>query len=180
MAGPDMTKPWLLVVDMQNVFAEPDSFWATERFAEVLPRVLDLIDEHAPRVALSRFVAPERPIGAWIDYYRAWPGALTPTDDPQYDLVPEIAARQQIHDLPVITRTTFGKWDAELAGLLVGAPMIICGVSTDCCVLSTALPAADAGTAVTVISAACAGASDQDHHRALDAMSLYAPLITIA
>ncbi|WXF89963.1 isochorismatase family protein [Curtobacterium flaccumfaciens pv. flaccumfaciens] len=52
-------------------------------------------------------------------------------------------------------------------------------MSTDCCVLSTALAAADAGATVTVVADACAGASDEDHDRALAVMRLYAPLITV-
>jgi nicotinamidase-related amidase len=41
------------------------------------------------------------------------------------------------------------------------------------------LAAADAGVRVRVVADACAGASDEDHRRALDAMALYRPLITI-
>jgi nicotinamidase-related amidase len=59
------------------------------------------------------------------------------------------------------------------------APLVLAGVSTDCCVLSTALAAADDGRFVQVVADACAGASDEDHQRALDAMALYRPLITI-
>jgi nicotinamidase-related amidase len=57
--------------------------------------------------------------------------------------------------------------------------MVLTGVSTDCCVISTALAAADAGVAVRVVSDACAGISENDHQRALDAMALYGPLIEI-
>lgn len=56
---------------------------------------------------------------------------------------------------------------------------MLAGVSTDCCVLSTALAAADAGVRVRVVADACAGATDADHERALLAMALYAPLITL-
>ena len=59
------------------------------------------------------------------------------------------------------------------------AGIVLAGVSTDCCVLSTALAAADAGVPVRVAADACAGASDVDHQRALDALALYAPLVTI-
>jgi nicotinamidase-related amidase len=57
--------------------------------------------------------------------------------------------------------------------------MVLVGVSTDCCVLSTALAAADAGVRVTVVADACAGVSVEDHQRALNAMALYQPLIEI-
>jgi nicotinamidase-related amidase len=59
------------------------------------------------------------------------------------------------------------------------AEMVLVGVSTDCCVLSTALAAADAGVHVRVVADACAGLSEGDHRRALDAMALYGPLIEI-
>jgi nicotinamidase-related amidase len=53
------------------------------------------------------------------------------------------------------------------------------GVSTDCCVLSTALAAADAGVHARVVADACAGVSDADHRRALDTMALYRPFLEI-
>ena len=56
---------------------------------------------------------------------------------------------------------------------------VLAGVSTDCCVLSTALAAADAGVTVQVVADACAGASDQSQQQALDIMRLYAPLIEV-
>jgi nicotinamidase-related amidase len=57
--------------------------------------------------------------------------------------------------------------------------MVLAGVSTDCCVLSTALPAADAGVKVRVAADACAGATDETHRQALELMALYAPLIDV-
>jgi nicotinamidase-related amidase len=59
-------------------------------------------------------------------------------------------------------------------------PLTVVGVATDCCVISTVLPAADAGVAVRVVTDACAGSTDEDHDRALRVMSLYAPLVELA
>ena len=56
---------------------------------------------------------------------------------------------------------------------------MLAGVSTDCCVLSTALAAADAGVEVQVVADACAGVNDQTHRQALDIMRLYGPLIEV-
>ncbi|MET1004196.1 MAG: cysteine hydrolase [Propionibacteriaceae bacterium] len=168
--------PWLVVIDMQVIFADPESDWATPGFAAIVPAVRSLVEAYAPRVVFTRFVAPETPTGAWVPYYQQWPFALVPPTDRLYDIVGELARP----DLPVVSRPTFGKWDAELAGLLGQEPeMVLAGVSTDCCVLSTALAAADAGVRVRVVADACAGVSEQDHQRALDAMSLYGPLIEI-
>jgi nicotinamidase-related amidase len=57
--------------------------------------------------------------------------------------------------------------------------MVLTGVSTDCCVLATAVAAADAGVHVKVVADACAGITDADHQRALDVMALFAPMIEI-
>lgn len=167
---------WLVVIDMQVVFADPVSPWATPGFAGILPTVQRLVERFQTQVAYTRFVAPETPTGAWVPYYADWPFALVGADDRLYDVVDEL----EVGDHPVVTRTTFGKWDAELAALVgQDGRLVLVGVSTDCCVLSTALAAADAGVAVTVVSDACAGVSETDHQRALDAMAMYGPLIEI-
>jgi nicotinamidase-related amidase len=167
---------WLVGIDLQEVFSDPASPWAAPDFASAAAGVERLLPAFEGRTLLTRFVAPHAPTGAWLEYYRQWPFALTPEDAPQYRLVP--AFRDL--GLPVQTRPTFGKWDAELADALDGArEIVLTGVSTDCCVLSTALAAADAGVHVRIPVDACAGASEQDHRRALDAMALYAPLIEL-
>lgn len=169
-------RTWLVVIDMQVVFADPASPWATPGFDAVLPTVRQLVDRFGEQVVYTRFVAPATPTGAWVPYYADWPFALVPADDRWYDVVDEL----DVGDHPVVTRTTFGKWGTELAGLAgPDGRLVLVGVSTDCCVLSTALAAADAGVAVTVVSDACAGVSEADHQRALDVMAMYAPLIEI-
>ena len=55
--------PWLAVIDMQRVFAEPDSAWFTPRFAEIVGPVRALAGALRPRVVFTRFVAPQAPAG---------------------------------------------------------------------------------------------------------------------
>lgn len=167
------TAAWLVAIDLQTVFADPDSPWATAKFADALAGTRALLPAFAGRTVHTRFVAPAEPAGAWVAYYRDWPFALVPDTDPIYDLVLPPG------EDPVLSATTFGKWGAQLAALVGPADMVLTGVSTDCCVLASGLAAADAGVAVRVVTDACAGASDTDHQRALDAMALYAPLITL-
>ena len=58
--------------------------------------------------------------------------------------------------------------------------LVLTGVSTDCCVVSTALAAADAGATITVVTDACAGSTPDNHRAAMDVMALYPPQITLA
>ena len=169
-----MTGPTLVVVDMQQVFGDPASPWFTPRFADAEAVIAGMVPAF-DHVVFTRFIAPENPGGAWVPYYEQWPFALVPETDALYDLMPVFAGS----DHPVVTRTTFSKWGDELAAL-AGDDIVLVGVSTDCCVLSTALAAADAGVHVTVVSDGCAGLSDLDHQRALDVMALYGPLIEVA
>lgn len=171
-----MNLPWLVAIDLQVIFADPASAWRTPDFARAAAVTADLLPAFDDRVVFTRFVAPETPHGSWVPYYADWPFALVPPTDPLYDLVPPFGQL----DHPVVSATTFGKWGADLAAVVgPDARLVLTGVSTDCCVLSTALAAADAGRFVTVVADACAGLSAADHQRALDAMALYTPLITI-
>lgn len=164
----------LVVVDMQRVFAAADSPWATPGFAAILPTVGDLAKAFGDDVTFTRFLAPPTPQGAWRAYYDQWPFARQPADAPLWDVVPELAPTG-----PTVDATTFSKWGAALAARVADSTMVLCGVSTDCCVLSTAVAAADAGVAVRVVADACAGVSAQSHRAALDVLALYAPLVEV-
>lgn len=175
-SSPGEQTVWLVVIDMQRIFGEPTSAWFTPRYARASAGAVRLRDAFGARVARTRFVAPATPTGAWIPYYERWPFAVDPASSSLYDLMPEFASGGGV----VIDRTTFGKWDERTRVSLGGATeIVLAGVSTDCCVLSTAVAAADDGVHVRVAADACAGASDADHRRALDAMALYAPLIEL-
>src|SRR5450755_3433954 len=191
-AGPGMTGPavrspgsgdalpLLAVIDMQRVFGEPGSAWLAPRFAELIGPVRRLVDAFQPRVIFTRFLAPAVPAGAWRKYYDQWPSALQPADARIYELVDEFAGQPG----QTLDATTFSKWGPELAGLTGGpagdpGQLVLAGVSTDCCVLSTALAAADAGVAVRVVADACAGVTDESHRQALGILRLYGPLVEV-
>ncbi|MEU6803841.1 cysteine hydrolase family protein [Streptomyces neyagawaensis] len=177
---PDTPPGLLAVIDMQRVFAEPDSPWATPRFDEAAAGVRRLLPAFGDRVVFTRFIAPQHPEGAWRAYYDRWTFALRPADAPLWHLVDDFSK-----DLPgdgrhLLDAPTFGKWGPALAARLGGyGPLVLAGVSTDCCVLSTALAAADAGVEVLVVADACAGADDDSHAKALHVLGLYRPLVRV-
>jgi nicotinamidase-related amidase len=169
-----MTPPgWLVVVDMQRVFGDPGSPWTTPRFEEVRPRIRRLVDAFDGCVVHTRFVAPQKPVGAWAEYYETFPFALQPPDAELYHLVDDPGEAR------VLDVTTFGKWGPDLAEIVGDGPLTVAGVATDCCVISTVLPAADAGVPLRVVTDACAGSTDDDHGRALRIMSLYEPIVRL-
>jgi nicotinamidase-related amidase len=162
----------LAVIDMQQVFADPASEWATPGFAAIVPAVKALVAAFGDEVTFTRFVAPARPVGAWTTYYERWPFARQPPDAPIWDLAAGFTG-------PTVDAPTFSKWGPALATRMAAPRLVLCGVSTDCCVLSTALAAADAGVHVQVVADACAGVDDASHRKALDVMALYGPLVEV-
>jgi len=172
-ASGESLEGWLVVVDLQHVFGDPDTPWTTPRFDEIRPRIRRLVDAFGDHVVWTRFVAPAEPIGAWKEYFEEYDFALQPADAQCYQLVEDPG------DRPVVDAPTFGKWGPHLMEIVGEGPITVAGVATDCCVLSTVLPAADAGVGVRLVTDACAGSSDDDHDMALHLMDRYSPLVRL-
>ncbi|QNE19134.1 cysteine hydrolase [Kribbella qitaiheensis] len=162
----------LAIIDLQRIFAEPESGWATPDFQRVVKPTQRLVELFAPDVVFTRFIAPEQPTGSWIPYYELYPFALQSPDSYAYQLVDEFRGA------PTLDKTTFGKWGTDLAEAANGR-LVLSGVSTECCVLTTALAAVDAGVAVQVVEDACAGVDEAGHRKAIDLMRLYSPMLEV-
>jgi nicotinamidase-related amidase len=167
-----MSDDLLVCVDLQRVFAEPAMPWAVPNFERVIEPTARLVESFGDRVVFTRFV-PEPPGEgtAWERYYRQWSFALEEANARAWELEPpfnQLAAGRSTLDLP-----RFSKWGPRLAALAGSSPLVVCGVSTECCVLSTVLAAADAGWPVRVVADACAGGTAELHEQALGVMTSY-------
>jgi nicotinamidase-related amidase len=170
---------WLVVIDPQAIFASSDSDWGSPFFSAATPRIRELAHAFGPeRTIVTRWLPTADRTSSWGAYFRAWPFADQPATDPLFALVPEaegLSARPTL-DLP-----TFGKYGPELEAITGAAPrLVLAGVSTDCCVVSTALAAADAGARVTIAVDACAASTAENGAAALAVMSLYPPQVSLA
>lgn len=168
--------PWLVVIDPQHIFASPDSPWGSPMFPAAIANIRRLADAAGDRVLVTRWLPTADRTTSWGEYFAAWPFADRPADDPLYALVPEA---RELSPHPTLDLPTFGKWGAALEQILGSAPVVLTGVSTDCCVISTALAAADAGARVTIAADACAGSDPGNHDAALRIMGLYPPQLTV-
>ncbi len=169
---------WLVVIDPQMIFASADSAWGSPFFAEAMPRIRELAESFGERVIVTRWMPTGDRSTSWGEYFAAWPFADRPPTDALFDLVPEA---RELSPHPTLDLPTFGKWGARLEAMIgSGAHVVMAGVSTDCCVISTALAAADAGARITIAADACAGSTAENHAAALHVMGLYPPQITIS
>jgi len=169
---------WLVVVDPQEIFASPESPWGSPFFADAMGNIRRLAVAFQERVVVTRWLPTADRSTSWGDYFAAWPFADVPSDDPLYSLVPDA---EGLSPLPTLDLPTFGKWGPELLAMTGPAPhLVVCGVSTDCCVISTVLPAADAGAHVTIAADACAGSTAENHAAALHVLGLYPPQVVLS
>ena len=169
MAGGD----WLVVVDVQPAFLDPGSPWFSPMLPEAVTRIAALVPRFGARVLFTRFVPPREVTGSWRPYYARWDFALRPEAEGLW----EVAAPWG--GLASVASHRFSKWE-EVRPVVGGdAAVVMCGVSTDCCVLGTAFAAVDDGADVRVVADACAAKDDVIHERALAILASRAPQLAI-
>lgn len=176
--GPGTHQSSLVVVDPQNIFASPDSAWGSPFFADAIVSIRRLAEAFGDRVLVTRWLPAADRDTSWGEYFAAWPFADRPASDPLFDLVPDA---RDLSPHPTLDLPTFGKWGPDIEAIVGrGAHVVLTGVSTDCCVISTALAAADAGAHAVIAADACAGSTAENHAAALQVMSLYPPQLTVS
>lgn len=172
-ASTGRAKSHLVVIDMQRAFRQPGE-WHIPRYDEAARTIARLAASGLEPI-ITRFIPDPAEEGSWSSYYSRWPSMRLDPADPIWNIeLPSIESRGSI-DLP-----TFSKWGEALSDRIpVGDELILTGVATDCCILATALGAADAGRYVTVVEDACAGQSGTAHDQALYLMELLSPMINV-
>ncbi len=175
--NPQDADRWLVVIDPQRIFADPASPWCAPGFGDIVAPIGRLVAGFADRVLVTRWLPGGEHPGSWRDYFSRWTFADRPAEDPCFELV---EAARDWSARPTIDVSTFGKWGPPLAAVTGPHPhLVLAGVATDCCVVSTALAAADAGAWVEVAADACAGSEADNHAAALRVMGLYSPQIEV-
>ena len=165
---------WLMVIDLQPAFAHPDSPWFTPTLDAVAARIERLVPKFGKHVLFTRFVPPETPWGSWRPYYEKASWALQPAAAPLWELDARFAGR------PSVGKHTFSKWGPDVRHYIgMDDVAVLCGVSTECCVLMTALAAVDDGAHVRVVADACASKTTASHEQALAVMAGRAPQLRI-
>lgn len=178
---PPPDQAWLLVIDHQVIFADPTSDWCAPDFAATIAPVRALAERYAGRVLLTRWLPARDRAGSWRRYFETFEFADEADEHPLFGLVDSAAdllSSGLVH--ATLDMRTFGKFGPELLEVTGPNPhLVVAGVSTDCCVISTVLAAADGGAQITVVADACAGSSPENHQKALDVMALYTPQVAV-
>ncbi|PXA76328.1 cysteine hydrolase [Auritidibacter ignavus] len=167
--------PVLALIDFQRVFHDPELGWGCPGYLEAeahAEQIAQAIRARGLSVIRTRFVRDPHETGSWRAYYDRWNQFRLDPEDPIWDLTSP-------SDDTVVDRPTFGKWTEGLERHVDrDSALVVCGVATDCCVLSTVFSAIDAGQRVVVVEDACAGATPELHREAIRLIELQSPHVT--
>jgi len=163
----------ILVIDMQKVYL-PGQPWAcskvesaVQNISLLLDRVIDVRDraEEAPDVLLTRFIAPadEDAVGTWASY-----NAINKeiNDNPvMEEFIPAIA--RYVEDFPYYDKCTYSCFSnpyvrvAADKAMVHGGGIVLTGVVSECCVLSTFFQGVDLGYHFVYLKDACRGVDEE-------------------
>ena len=157
-AGGDL----LLVIDMQNAYTA-EGPWTCPNMARATEQIIALIESgRFSEVVFTRFDAPQDPVGTWKDYNVI--NREVNEDEWMNEMVPELAP--YLTQYSVFSKSTYSSMtvpeirEAAEQCTARGGSVVLTGVVSECCVLSTAFEAIDLGCPVVYITDACAGCSD--------------------
>ena len=149
----------LLVIDMQNVYTKGQE-WACEEVEKASDSILRLLNSRAlSQVIFTQYLATKHPEGVWKEYNKV--NAYT-------------------KKYPVYTKSVYSSFAIPQVRELAkhASRVVISGVVAECCVLSTALSAIDAGCKVIYLTDAVAGLNATSRKEAENILSYLSPLHT--
>lgn len=151
-----MSKDLLLVVDMQNVYAENGKWCchSTEHTAMTIRKIIGSKKKEMD-VIFTQFIAPSDPQGTWKDYNRENKDV---NEDPfSNEMMP--AFQSELKEYPLYSKSTYSSLSIpEVKKAAKEANrVVITGVVAECCVLSTVMALIDEGVPVIYLTDAVSG-----------------------
>lgn len=162
-----------LNIDMQRLFSEQTDWHVRDLFS-IVPACAALLSHATDATLFARFVTPvtaDDASGAWQRYYRRWSGVTRDRIAPEFlDVIVDLT--RLAPNAPVLDKAGYSAFsNPDFATLLRARDcrtLILSGIETDVCVLSTAFEAVDRGLRVVVAQDAVASGSSDGHRAALD------------
>ena len=166
----------LLVIDMQNVYTKGQE-WACKGIEHASASILRLLNsQKTKQVIFTQYLATEHPDGVWKEYNKV--NAAVNSDPWLNEMMPEFLPWVKKH--PVYTKSVYSSFVIPQVRELAkhASRVVISGVVAECCVLSTALSAIDAGCKVIYLTDAVAGLNATSQKEAENILSYLSPLHT--
>ena len=166
----------LLVIDMQNVYTKGQE-WACKGIEHASASILRLLNsQKTKQVIFTQYLATEHPDGVWKEYNKV--NAAVNSDPWLNEMMPEFLP--WVKTYPVFTKSVYSSFAIPevVKAAKKARHLVISGVVAECCVLSTALSAIDAGCIVIYLTDAVAGLNATSQKEAENILSYLSPLHT--
>ena len=173
----DVSGDLLLLVDFQNVYL-PGNAWACPSMPEAVANTKKILDaENAPDYVMTRFVAPQNPVGRWAQYNEAYRDINEDTS--LAEIVDELTS-YAAGAAAVAEKSTYSSMDAPevLAAMEGKRAVVLTGVVADCCVLATMFDAIDLGYEVVYLYDCIGGMSADSEAEIRTLAEVFAPVHT--
>lgn len=168
-----MKKDLLLVIDMQNVYL-PDSPWGCKNMPKAISNIKTLLDYEDKKydVIFTEYLPSESPKGIWKEYN------IVNKEINDNKWMNEIVDELKDYDYPIYTKSVYSSMKIDKVRELSEEAnrIVISGVVSECCVLSTVLEAIDLGYKVIYLKDACAGFNDETEASVLKVFEGLIPL----
>lgn len=157
-----MKKDLILIIDMQNVYAEGGQ-WCCPKTESAAAKLRQLLDAAAVKestdVIFTRFLAPDEPVGTWKVYNEE--NAAVNADAYANAMLAGFA--DDMKRYPLYTKSTYSSLSipAVREAALRAERVIVAGVVAECCVLATVMALIDEGVPVIYLTDATAGISSE-------------------
>lgn len=149
------TNDLLLVIDMQNVYL-PGQPWACETASRTKKNILKLLENHPKeQVIFTRYIAAEHPVGTWKTYNEM---NKKINEDPWMNELMD-GIKEAAKEYPVYDKSTYSSF--QITAIRQAAQkadrIILTGVVSECCVLSTFFEGIDLGYKLLWLTDAASG-----------------------
>lgn len=152
----------ILVTDMQKVYLKGEK-WSCKNINSAIENITWLLDKCECEVMFTSFYAPKNPIGQWKTYNRV-------NDDvnlchEKSEIIDEL--KRYTKKYPLLIKDKYSSLSNEkvfekaFKTINTGGRIVLTGVVSECCVLSTAMAAIDLGAKVIYLKDAVSGSNNK-------------------
>ena len=172
----DRAEDLLLLVDFQNVYL-PGQPWACPTMEQSLENTFRILrSPDAPEYVLTRYMAPEDPVGCWVTYNEEYADINA---DAFLCGFPE-SLKAFVTDGNVIDKDTYSSLDSQaLQRRMAGKKrLVLTGVVAECCVLATMMDAIDLGYEVVYLYDCISGCTPEYEQSVRALAEMFSPMHT--
>lgn len=157
----------ILVTDMQKVYLKGEK-WACKNIDSALENIIKLLNKCECEVIFTAFLPPKSPLGQWKTYNLV--NADVNSSPKKSEIIDKLKPYTELY--PLVFKDRYSSLsnekvrEAAYNTINNNGRVVLTGVVSECCVLSTAMAAIDMGCKVIYLNDAVAGSNKESEKAA--------------